>query len=84
MACYLFEVYMSHCHKYFVVDDIDNLVRKRNSFRWRHALTRSTRVWENNEQGIKFIKNRDYDLDKTEVDLQEFIVLRLKAEAITL
>ena len=81
MANYLFEFDDSRVkfygHKYVMVYNAREI-----SF--RRMLFLATRAWKQDEQGIKFIKNRYHNPDNTEVDLQEFIVLRLKAETITL
>lgn len=82
MTNYLFEFYDSSVkfyeHRYVMFYG----AREEQSF--TRTLFHATRAWKQDEQGIKFIKNRYHDPDNTEVDLQEFIVLQLKAETITL
>lgn len=81
MANYLFEFYDNsvefYGRKYVMAYDARELSVTT-------TLYHARRAWKQDEQGIKFIKNRYHDPDNTEVDLQEFIVLRLKAETITL
>ena len=67
-------------HKYWVQHDID----KKNGSASFHfdTMLNSTRAWREDGSEVSYMKNRFYDPNKTQVDSEEFLLVKLSARAL--
>jgi hypothetical protein len=68
--------------KYLVQNDVEESVYNEITCLYpRNAMWNSNRVWAETEYGVKYLKNRIVGDDK-EVDMKEFMWIKLRAQAI--
>jgi hypothetical protein len=67
-------------HKYLAIYDADNVNRPLWSRRILEAF--SDRMWAEEDDGVKFIKNRRTQRNNTPVDMKEFFWIKLRSRAI--
>jgi hypothetical protein len=66
-------------HKYWVQRDID---KKHGSAGFHFdVMLNSNRTWREDGKEVRFVKNRFYDPNKTEVDFEEFLLVKLSARS---
>jgi hypothetical protein len=60
-------------------------VRKSESIagsRYRGLMSNSDRAWAEDENGVRFIKHRFADIPLVQVDMEEFVMIKLMAESV--
>jgi hypothetical protein len=69
-------------HKYIAVYDADNVNRLGESRRLWEITYFAERVWSEEDDGVKFIKNRRTAKNNTPVDMKEFFWIKLRSHAL--
>lgn len=67
--------------KYRVVHGV-SMEEVRNKTRYLGLMMNSDRAWEEGEHGVRFIKNRVLDIKTAQVDMKEFMWVKLKAKEV--
>jgi hypothetical protein len=69
-------------HKYIAIYDADNVIRHGDRRRLYQIKAFSDRMWSEEDDGVKFIKNRRTEKNNTPVDMKEFFWIKLKSKTI--
>jgi hypothetical protein len=64
--------------RYFVVHGL-GMDEVRQKTRYLGLMMNSDRAWEESENGVRFVKHRFLDVKTAEVDLKEFMWIKLKS-----
>lgn len=66
-------------HKYLALYDADNLNNLSKGRRLWEITTFAERVWSEEDDSVKFIKNRRTEKNNTPVDMKEFFLIKLRS-----
>jgi hypothetical protein len=69
-------------HKYLAIYDADNVTTPGATRRLYQIKAFSDRMWSEEDDGVKFIKNRRTAKNNTPVDMKEFFWIKLKSKTI--
>jgi hypothetical protein len=69
-------------HKYIAIYDADNGNRPVPDRRLWEMKAFSDRMWSEEDDGVKFIKNRRTQRNNTPVDMKEFFWIKLRSQAL--
>jgi hypothetical protein len=69
-------------HKYLAIYDADNVNRPLRSRRLWEMKAFSDRMWSEEDDGVKFIKNRRTQRNNTPVDMKEFFWIKLLSQSL--
>jgi hypothetical protein len=69
-------------HKYLAIYDADNVITPGASRRLYQIKAFSDRMWSEEDDGVKFIKNRRTEKNNTPVDMKEFFWIKLRSQAL--
>lgn len=84
MYCELADSILSPKGKYLVMHNLINDQGLRPSYRYR-LMSQSDRVWVEDQNGVRFIKNRFSDIYDTcgyDIDMEEFLMIKLMSEPV--
>jgi hypothetical protein len=69
-------------HKYLAIYDVYNGNRPVPDRRLWEMKAFSDRMWSEEDDGVKFIKNRRTEKNNTPVDMKEFFWIKLRSQAL--
>jgi hypothetical protein len=69
-------------HKYLAIYDADNVNRLGDRRRLYQIKAFSDRMWSEEDDGVKFIKNRRTAKNNTPVDMKEFFWIKLRSQSL--
>jgi hypothetical protein len=69
-------------HKYLALYDADNVNRPALDRGLWKIKACSDRMWSEEDDGVKFIKNRRTEKNNTPVDMKEFFLIKLRSHAL--
>ena len=69
-------------HKYLALYDVYNGNRPVPDRRLWEIKAFSDRIWSEEDDGVKFIKNRRTEKNNTPVDMKEFFWIKLRSQAL--
>jgi hypothetical protein len=69
-------------HKYLAIYDADNVITPSARRRLYQIKAFSDRMWSEEDDGVKFIKNRRTAKNNTPVDMKEFFWIKLRSQAL--
>jgi hypothetical protein len=67
-------------HKYLALYDADNMDNLGKGRRLWEMTRYAERVWSEEDDGVKFIKNRRTEKNNTPVDMKEFFWIKLRSQ----
>lgn len=69
-------------HKYLALYDADNMDNLAKGYRLWEMTRYAERVWSEEDDCVKFIKNRRTEKNNTPVDMKEFFWIKLRSQAL--